>query len=84
MDILQEVTFLNVIEAATFVIAACAAIAAITPTKVDDQAMMKLGKIYNIVAKVVNVLGLNVGKAKNKEADPKASEVKLTGAAPTQ
>ena len=42
------------------VVAAAAAIATITPTKTDD-------KIVNVLLRVVNVLGLNVGKAKNKD-----------------
>lgn len=48
------------IEIAGMVIAVASAIAAVTPTNTDNE-------IINKVMKVVNVLGLNIGKAKNKE-----------------
>lgn len=48
------------IEIAGMVIAVAAAIAALTPTQKDDNIIAK-------IMKVVNVLGLNVGNAKNKE-----------------
>ena len=45
---------------ATKIIAACAAIAALTPSKWDNDLLNKLSGF-------INVLGLNVGKAKNKD-----------------
>jgi hypothetical protein len=45
---------------AGMVISLCAAIAAITPTPKDDSIMKK-------VMDIVNVLGLNIGNAKNKK-----------------
>ena len=48
------------IEIASMVVAIAAAISAVTPTKKDDSIMAK-------VMKVVDVLGLNVGNAKNKK-----------------
>ena len=44
------------------VITACAAIAALTPTQVDNQ-------IINAILKVVNIFGLNIGKAKNADEE---------------
>ena len=44
----------------TALVTAAAAIAAVTPTKSDD-------KVVAAVLRVVNVLGLNVGKAKNAD-----------------
>jgi hypothetical protein len=45
----------------TAVIAVASAIAAITPSKSDDR-------IVQLVLDIVNKLGLNVGKATNKDA----------------
>ena len=50
-------------------VTACAGIAAITPTKVDDNAIGKLGAVWNIVSRLVNTVALNVGKAQNKDDD---------------
>jgi len=47
--------------AITAIIAACAAVAAITPSRSDDR-------IIQIIIDIVNKLGLNVGKAKNADA----------------
>jgi len=44
------------------VITACAAIAAITPTQVDN-------KIINSILKVINMFGMNFLLAKNKDAE---------------
>ena len=49
------------------VIAACAAVAVVTPTKVDDALFGNLGKAINVLLRVVNILGLNFGKAVNKD-----------------
>ncbi len=48
----------------TAVISLAAAIAAVTPTRVDND-------ILDAVMRVVNILGLNVGKAKNADDGPK-------------
>ena len=44
----------------TAVVTVCAMIATVTPTKSDDKVMAK-------VLRVINVLGLNVGQAKNAD-----------------
>lgn len=49
------------------IIAVLAAIAAITPTRLDDQLHGKVAKAYNTVSRVVNIGALNVGKAKNAD-----------------
>ena len=51
-----------IVSAVTAVIAAAAAVAAVTPSKSDDAVVQK-------VLDVVNVIGLNVAKAKNKDAE---------------
>jgi len=45
----------------TTVIAVASAIAAVTPTKSDDR-------IVQLILDIVNKLGLNIGKATNKDA----------------
>ena len=52
--------FDTIIAIATAIIAAASAIASLTPTPVDDGIVRKLRK-------VVDVLALNFGNAKNKE-----------------
>ena len=49
----------EIIEIVLAVIGAAATIAAITPTKRDDE-------IVGFILKLVNVIGMNVGNAKNK------------------
>ena len=49
------------------IIASCAALAAVTPTKVDDAFFGNLGKVVNVLLRVINVLGLNFGLAKNAD-----------------
>jgi len=49
------------------IVTACAALAVITPTKVDDAIFGNLGKAINVVLRFVNILGLNFGKAVNKD-----------------
>jgi len=49
------------------IIASCAALAVITPTKVDDAIFGNLGKVINVLLRVINVMGLNFGKAVNKD-----------------
>jgi len=46
--------------AVTALVTAAAGIAAITPTKSDD-------KIIGIILNIINVIGLNFGKAKNAD-----------------
>jgi hypothetical protein len=46
--------------AITALVTACAGVAALTPTKSDD-------KIIGMVLNVINVVGLNFGKAKNAD-----------------
>ena len=53
--------------AVTSVIAACAAIAALTPDKKDDSMLAKLSALVNFV-------GLNLGYAKNEQ--PKKAKKK--------
>ena len=52
----------EILDVVAKVIALCAAIAAVTPTKVDNDLLNKL-------LGFVNLLGLNVLKAKNKDDD---------------
>ena len=49
------------------VVASCAAIAVVTPTKVDDKIIGNLGTVINFLLRIINVLGLNFGKAANKD-----------------
>ena len=44
-------------------------ITVLTPTSVDDDALMGIGKFYNMIAKVLNVAALNIGKDKNADAE---------------
>ena len=50
----------EILEVAGLVVAAAAAIAAMTPTPKDDG-------VIKVVRKVVDALALNVGKAKNRD-----------------
>ena len=63
MEILAKIIAVAVewLPAVTGLVTACAAIAALTPTKTDDE-------VINKVLKVVNWIGLNIGKAENKDA----------------
>jgi hypothetical protein len=72
MDIIQTVLgFADsapaIINAITMIIAGCAALAAVTPTTVDDNALAKLGPMWNGISKVINALALNVLRAKNQD-----------------
>lgn len=67
MEYLSPEALVRYSEIIAMVIAVCAAVASVTPTKVDDRVVGKLGKIYNLVSRVVNIGGLNVAKAKNKD-----------------
>ncbi len=46
---------------ATTIVTACAAIAAMTPTKVDDR-------VVQFFLDIINFCGMNFGKARNKDA----------------
>lgn len=46
--------------AITGVISACAVVATLTPTKTDDEILQK-------ILDVINFLGMNIGKAENKD-----------------
>lgn len=50
----------EILEVAGLVVAAAAAIAALTPTPKDDG-------VVKVIRKIVNALALNVGQAKNKD-----------------
>lgn len=50
----------EILEVASLVVAAAAAIAALTPTPKDDG-------VIKTIRKVVDALALNVGKAKNRD-----------------
>lgn len=53
------------LEAILALVVACAGIAALTPTPKDDAAV---GKVLSFLRKVIDVVGLNVGNAKNKDS----------------
>ena len=53
--------------AVTGIVASCAAVAVITPTTVDDKLFGNLGKALNMILRLVNLVGLNFGKAVNKD-----------------
>lgn len=59
-------TWINVV---TAVITAAAGIAAATPTAKDDEYVSEARRYWNQVRKVIDVLGLNVGNAKNRDGD---------------
>jgi len=54
------------IELISVVIAGASSVAAITPTPKDDEFVGKVGKAYAKAYKVVDLLALNVMKAKDK------------------
>jgi hypothetical protein len=55
-----------IIENIPYLISFAAAISAVTKTPKDDEAVKKAQKAYNIGYKVIDVLALNIGRAKNK------------------
>lgn len=56
--------YVNVI---TAVVTASAAITAAIPGTRDDEYASQLGKWWKMARKVLNVIGFNVGNAKNRE-----------------
>ncbi len=56
------------LSAITVVITAANAITALTPTKIDDTVLTKTVWSINLLLKVLNVLSLNIGMNKNKDA----------------
>jgi len=59
-------TIMAIIENIPYLISFAAAISAVTKTPKDDEAVKKAQKAYNIGYKVIDVLALNIGKARNK------------------
>ena len=60
------INIVNVVQvwlpAITGLISACAVIATLTPTTVDDKIIQK-------ILDVINFIGLNIGKAENKDSE---------------
>ena len=56
----------DIILAITATVTAASALAALTPTPKDDFAVGKLKGILRVVYKIMDVLALNIGKAKEK------------------
>ncbi len=59
-------TIMAIIENIPYLISFAAAISAVTKTPKDDEVVKKAQKAYNIGYKVIDVLALNIGRAKNK------------------
>ena len=57
---------MEIFENLPYIISFAAAISAVTKTPKDDELVSKAQKAYGIAYKVVDVLALNVGRAKNK------------------
>jgi len=58
--------FLAIVENVPYIISFFAAISAVTETPKDDKSVAKAQKAYSIAYKVIDVLALNIGKARNK------------------
>ena len=54
------------VEMVSVIIACASSLAAVTPTPKDDEMVSKLGKVWAKLYKVVDLLALNVFKAKDK------------------
>ena len=54
------------VEMVSVIIACASALAAMTPTPKDDLMASKLGKVWSKMYKVVDILALNIFKAKDK------------------
>ena len=57
---------MEIFENLPYIISFAAAVSAVTKTPKDDELVSKAQKAYGIAYKVVDVLALNVGRAKNK------------------
>ena len=57
---------MEIFENLPYIISFAAAISAVTKTPKDDELVSKAQKAYGIAYKVIDVLALNVGRAKNK------------------
>lgn len=58
--------FLSIVENIPYIISFFAAVSAVTETPKDDKKVAKVQKAYGIAYKVIDVLALNIGKARNK------------------
>jgi hypothetical protein len=54
------------VEMVSMVIACASSLAAITPTPKDDEMVSKVGKAWAKIYKVVDLMALNIFKAKDK------------------
>ena len=54
------------IENIPYLISFAAAISAVTKTPKDDELVGKAKKAYGVSMKIINVLALNIGRARNK------------------
>lgn len=57
---------MSIFENLPYIISFAAAVSAVTKTPKDDELVSKAQKAYGTIYKVVDVLALNVGRAKNK------------------
>lgn len=61
MEIIMEI-----FENLPYIISFAAAVSAVTKTPKDDELVGKAQKAYGVAYKLVDVLALNIGRAKNK------------------
>ena len=54
------------VEMVSVIIACASTLAAMTPTPKDDEMVSKLGKVWSKMYKVIDILALNIFKAKDK------------------
>lgn len=66
------------VEAIGLLISAAAAIAAVTKNVRDDEAVTAVQKLWKQLRRIIDLLALNVGNAKNKEPEP-TNAVKTSG-----
>lgn len=57
---------MGIFENLPYIISFAAAVSAVTKTPKDDELVNKAQKAYGTLYKVVDVLALNIGRAKNK------------------
>jgi hypothetical protein len=57
---------MSIFENLPYIISFAAAVSAVTKTPKDDELVSKAQKAYGTIYKVVDVLALNIGRAKNK------------------